>query len=137
VDVVFDDPAVQPTPALIQDALGPAVEVWHSLCHELKDDGVAAGWRFYSDGGWLAKAALHGKTVFWTQVDHGFARVTFYFAERHRNVLAEAMDLPESLRQQVAGQRMTGKLLPVSLHLQTATDVEVIKAVMGYKLSLK
>ena len=137
MDVVFDDPTVQPTPVLISDALGPAVEVWHSLCHELIDDGVAAGWRFYTDGGWLAKAALHGKTVFWTQVDRGFARVTFYFAERHRNALADAADLPESLRQQVACQPMTGKLLPVSLCLQTATDVGVIKTVMGYKLSLK
>ena len=133
---VFDDPKVEPTTALIEDALGPASEAWQALQGVLAEAGTTVVWRHYRDGGWLAKATKGSKTVAWMQVDSGFARMTCYFAERHRAALAEA-DLPPALRAQIVGQEMVGRMLPFSLQVRTLDDVTSAATVLTLKQTLR
>lgn len=132
---VFDDPKVRPTTALVDEALGPAAEAWHALLSVLAEAGTTVEWRHYRDGGWLAKATQGSKTVAWMQVDSGFARMTCYFAERHRAALAEA-DLPPTLRAQIVGQAMVGRMLPFSLQVSTLDDVTSATTVLTLKQTL-
>ena len=133
---VFDDPRVEPTTTLVDDALGPASEAWHALQDVLAEAGATVGWHHYRDGGWLAKATKGSKTVAWLQVDSGLARMTCYFAERHRPALAAA-DLPPALRAQIVGQAMVGRMLPFSLQIRTAADVTSAATVLTLKQTLK
>ncbi len=133
---VFDDPKVEPTTTLVEDALGPASEAWHALQGVLAEAGATVEWRHYRDGGWLAKATQGSKTVAWMQVDSGFARMTCYFAERHRSALAGA-DLPPALRAQIVGQAMVGRMLPFSIPVLTLDDVASATTVLTLKQTLK
>lgn len=133
---VFDDPTVEPTTALVDDALGPAAPAWHALLGVLAEAGTTVQWRHYRDGGWLAKATQGSKTVAWMQVDTGFVRMTCYFAERHRAALASA-DLPPALRSQIVGQAMVGRMLPFSLQVRTLDDVTAAATVLTLKQTLK
>lgn len=133
---VFSDPAVEPTPALIEDALGPAFPAWVVLTKSLESDGVSVGWRHYRDGGWLAKAVVRAKTVAWLQVDEGFARATFYFPERLRDTLAAEPELTEGLRERIARQAPTGRSLGVTIEVRGDRDVADAVVVLGLKRQL-
>ncbi|MDR3068301.1 MAG: DUF3788 family protein, partial [Cellulomonas sp.] len=116
--------------------LGPAAEAWHALRGVLAEAGTTVGWHHYRDGGWLAKATKGSKTVAWLQVGSGFAQMTCYFAERHRPALATA-DLPPTLRAQIVGQAMVGRMLPFSLQVRTLDDVRSAATVLTLKQTLK
>ena len=136
MNAVFGDPAVQPTDVLISDALGECLQAWTGFGDALTAAGVAVGWRYYRDGGWLAKAVRGSKTVAWMSVDKGFARVTFYFAARLRDALLEATDLPAWVRDRMQAPA-TGQSLAVTVELRTADDAADAEAVLKYKLKLK
>jgi hypothetical protein len=137
VHPAFNDPAAHPTPELIHSALGSSADVWDELVGLLTDAGATVGWRHYRDGGWLAKASRCGKTVAWLSVEDGFARCTFYFAERHRQVLAHAPGICDALRSRIAGVPLTGRLLPVPLEVRGAEDTAQVRAVLAVKLTAK
>ncbi|MFN3340730.1 MAG: DUF3788 family protein, partial [Dietzia sp.] len=92
---------------------------------------------YYRDGGWLAKATRGSKTVAWLAVDSGVLTVTFYFAERHRDVLRDTPGLPIDVRERIAGTALTGKLLPVTHEVRTSDDVAVVAATLAIKLAAK
>jgi len=134
---VFSDPSVEPTTSCISDALGAAREAWAELTGVLVNLGAKIEWRYYRDGGWLVKASKGGKTVAWLQVNAGYARITCYFAERHRETLAKATDIPAELREQISSQQVTGKLLPITLQIRDHPDVVIAATVLNLKQSLK
>ena len=130
----FTDPAVEPTTARIHAALGAAGEAWDLLTELMDAHGVVVGWRYYRDGGWLARASRGGRTVAWLNVAPGCVRVTFYFAERHRAMLVDDSELAPDLRARIATVALIGKLLPVSLELLNGPDVRDVGAVLHAKL---
>lgn len=99
--------------------------------------GVSAAWRYYRDGGWLAKATKGSKTVAWLQINQGYTRITCYFAQRHREILTSAADLPQALRHQIGELSQDRKFLPVSLEVRTRADTAVAAVVVDYKQTLK
>lgn len=131
----FNDPAVHPTPELIHSALGPSGDAWDELVNLLTEAGATVGWRHYRDGGWLAKASRGSRTVAWLSVEDGFARCTFYFAERHRRALVDAPGICDTLRSRIAGVPLTGRLLPVPLEVRGAEDAAQARAVLAVKLT--
>ncbi|MCL2785275.1 MAG: DUF3788 domain-containing protein [Propionibacteriaceae bacterium] len=137
MDAVFADPAVEPTPESITEALGSSSEAWHSLGDMLAEAGVSVEQRYYRDGGWLSKATKGSKTMTWMRVDRGFGWATFYFPDRHRETLENATDLPSAVRQQIKERQSMGKTLGVTLEVRTSKEVETAKALLAYKLSLK
>ena len=134
---VFDDPAVEPTPKLIETALGAANGAWEELADLLAAVGAKAEWRYYRDGGWLVKAVKGSKTVAWLQVNDGYGRITCYLAARHRETLANATDLPEDLRTKIAQVKTMAKTLPVTLEVRTLEEAATAGVVVAYKASLK
>ena len=95
--------------------------------------GLTVCWRYYREGGWLAKATKGSKTVAWLNVVPGGARVTCYFAERDRARLVENPALPADVRDRIAVVALIGKLLPVSLEVRESADVEVVCTTLRIK----
>lgn len=131
----FRDPAVEPATASIHAALGTARGAWDQVVQLMSEQGVTVGWRYYRDGGWLAKATRNGKTVAWLNVAPGSVRVTFYFAERHRRMLVDNAELPPTLRDRIATVALIGKLLPVSFELRETSAVRDVGTVLRIKLT--
>ena len=114
---VFRDVDVEPTGAAIRDILGSRADVWDETVALFTGVGAPVSWRYYRDGGWLAKAVAGKKTIAWLAVEEDFVRITFYFAERHRTALRDSPDLPREVRERVKDTPLTGRLLPVTFKL--------------------
>lgn len=134
--VVSKDPGSQPTPGLIEETLNAAAPCWTMLTDLFADVGATIKWRYYREGGWLAKAVGKGKTVGWLSVEDGYVRVTCYFAERHRIPLLGDEGLA-ALHPVIANTRLSGRLLPVTLEVRAVSDVETAKRVIAAKIRLK
>lgn len=134
----FRDPDVAPTIGMVHDVLGPgAAAVWDELAGLVTGAGATLAWRYYADGGWLAKASRANRTVAWLNVAPGQATITFYFAERHRASLAANPELSSTEREQIAGTALSGRLLPVTLTLADGRQLPEVRALLTAKLSLK
>ncbi|HEY3338690.1 MAG TPA: DUF3788 family protein [Propionicimonas sp.] len=136
MSAAFRDPAVEPVTTSIHAVLGTAGEAWDRLAELMGTLGVTVGWRYYRDGGWLAKAARNSRTVAWLNVVPGCVRVTVYFAERHRPMLVDNAELPPELRDRIATVALIGTLLPVSLEVRDTAAVADVGAVLGIKLAV-
>jgi hypothetical protein len=99
--------------------------------------GVVVSWRYYRDGGWLAKATRGKKTIAWLAVEDGFVRVTFHFAERHRAALAEADGLAQQVRDRIAATAVSGRLLSVTFEVREPADLDPVRVVLAVKLTAK
>jgi len=124
----FPDQSQPPTPELIAEALGEGTSAWLEALGAFADAGVDVAWRYYRDGGWLAKATRGKATMAWMSVEPGLARITFYFPARLRDTILASPDLDDTLRESVATTAPTGKSLPVTLRLPDvpASQVPVV-----------
>lgn len=113
----FPDQSQPPTPELITEALGEADIAWKEALDAFADAGVDVAWRYYRDGGWLAKATRGKATMAWMSVEPGRARITFYFPARLRETTLASPDLDDTLRERIASATPVGKSLPVTLQL--------------------
>lgn len=134
---VFQDSEVKPSDEMIRAALGSKPEAWNLVITLLTDAGTVLSWRYYRDGGWLAKATLGKKTIAWLAVEDGFVRVTFYFAERHRTTLRNLPDLPRPTGERIAAMPLSGKLLPVTFEIHTPEDADTARLILEAKLTAK
>ena len=134
--VVFKDPGVQPTPGLIEEALDDAAPCWTMLTDHFADVGAPVEWRYYREGGWLGKAVGKGRTVGWLSVEDGYVSLTCYFAERHRIPLLGDESLAE-LHPAIAQTPLSGRLLPVTLEVRSASDVGTAYHVIAAKIRMK
>lgn len=106
--------------------------MWHEAIATFNAAGVGVGWRYYRDGGWLAKATRGHQTMAWLRVGPGEIRVTFSFPARLRNELEPA--LAPALREQV--RDATGRSVAISLEL-TSTDLTYLQALVELKRRLR
>ena len=131
------DPAVTPTPALIDAALGEAAPAWHDLLTTLDEEfGLAVEWRWYRDGGWLGKVLKGKKNLAWLCVWPGYGSITFYFPARHRDTLA-ALPLPAELRADVTSGERVGASIAVKVDLRTPTDVDAATTLLRHKMTAR
>lgn len=97
--------------------LGHAEPAWQDALGAFAEAGADVTWRYYRDGGWLAKATRGKATMAWLSVEPGLARITFYFPARLREQILAGPDLDDTLRERIAAAAPVGKSLPVTLHL--------------------
>ena len=134
MSAVFGDPAVEPVPKTINEALGASATAWDQWADVLKGAAVATAWRYYKDGGWVIRASRGSATIAWMSVNQGYGRVTFYFAQRLRPALIAADDLPEWVKD---AARDADKNVSLTVQIRTPADVSDAQSVLRYKLALK
>jgi hypothetical protein len=134
---VFAEAGAEPTGAAIREALGSRSRAWDQTMTVFAEAGVLVSWRYYRDGGWLAKATRGNKTIAWLAVEDGFVRVTFHFAERHRATLAEADGLARQVRDRIAAIAVSRRLLSVTFDVREPADLDPVRVVLAVKLIAK
>lgn len=135
---VLTDPEINPDDPQIEEAFGPAYDAWRALSAAVNAPpfGLALSWSHYRDGGWLCKALRGTKNLAWLGVWDGYATVTFYFAERHRNDLI-ALPIPDPLREQAARTEMIGRMLPLMVEIRALDDVAPALEILRYKTTAR
>lgn len=114
------DPAVEPTDAVLAQALGGATITYLKFVSELTDHDIELVWRYYTDGkAWLAKGlyqwtgARGGRkemTVFWLSIWDGFFKVSVFLPEKSRADIS-GLALPDDVRNMIADARQMGEKL--------------------------
>jgi hypothetical protein len=133
---ILQEVGVEPTREAIRHILGQRADVWDESTASFAGVGAPVSWRYYRDGGWLARAARGKKTIAWLAVEEGVVRITFYFAERHRATFRGASDLSGEMREHIEATPLIGKLLPVTLEVRSSADVALVRAVLAIKLAV-
>jgi hypothetical protein len=133
----FAEQGVEPTHELIADALGPAIEGWDALMRELAEAGVQVSWRWYRDGGWLAKAANRSRTIAWIAVEDDATRCGFHFAARLRDALLDCPDLKPALARRIRDEPLHGTLFTVSFTVASPADVARLRPVLKARIALR
>jgi hypothetical protein len=97
---------------------------------------LAIEWRFYNDGkAWLGKVLYKKKTVLWLSVWEGFFKTSFYFTEKHLEKIA-ALDIADTIRDEFAGAKPVGRLLPMIFNISNQEQVKDLLTVVRFKKGL-
>ena len=133
----FADAEAAPTCDMIREALGAADAAWAEFIRCLTDNGVAAEWRYYRDGGWLLKATRGRKTIAWASVEPSLFRVVFHIAERFRCTLIHGEMLSPELRQRISEAPQHGQMSSLSFEIAHITDIPDIVSMLKARLDAK
>jgi hypothetical protein len=130
----FTEEATPPTAESIAAALGVAAPVWATTVGVFEGIGATVEWRYYRDGGWLAKASKRSQTIAWLRVEPGHLRVTFYFAAKFRELLLAEVAIT-TLREQITAS--TGRTIGLSLELSETSSLDQLLTLAALKVRAK
>ncbi len=136
----LNDPAIFPSDEVLETTLG--AKGFAAYCAMRTTIGqpewdITAVWNYYKDGkAWLCKVVWKKKTLFWVSVWEGYFKTAFYFAEKHREVIATLPVNPEILND-FAQSKPIGKLLPMVLAIHSEDQLEDLNTLMQCRKNLK
>lgn len=137
--LVFSDPDVKPDEKLIFSIIGDKKKLWQAIMTFISDNytDMEGEWRYYNDGKqWLFKMVHKKKTIFWSSVQEGGFRITFYFGGKAEPFIV-ASDLSDKAKQQyLAGQKF-GKIRAITLLVNDISDVREVEKLIPIKVKLK
>ena len=139
------NPDIQPTEAVIEEALGEANNAYVKFVRILASHDIQIEWRYYTDGkAWLAKGlykwtGVRGgqkkTTVFWLSIWDGFFKVTIYIPEKSREDVL-CLFLHDEARQMAEEARLMGERLsyfPLVFDLRSDELFEAILSLVDFK----
>jgi hypothetical protein len=138
-EMLLRDEATEPTDAVLEQALGKELfGVYQELMSLAKNEfELVPEWRFYKDGkAWLCKIVYKKKTILWLSVWENFIKTGFYFTEKTRLGVLD-LEIDPKLKDDFSDAKPIGKLLPLSVDIETKEHLEDLKAIIKYKKSLK
>lgn len=137
--LVFSDPEVKPDEKLIFSIIGDKKKLWQAVMTFISDKypDMEGEWRYYNDGKqWLFKMVHKKKTIFWSSIQEGGFRITFYFGGKAEPVIV-ASDISDNAKQQyLTGQRF-GKIRAITLVVNDMTDVREVEKLIPIKVKVK
>lgn len=138
VNAFTDEAAPEPSADQVAQTLGPAADAWDALLCAVADAGGAVAWRWYRDGGWLARAAKGRKTLLWANVDdQGFVDGSFYFAARLREAVAGMPGISADAAKSIRTSTLWAGTVAVPFELRTPADVDALQPLLAAKLTLR
>lgn len=134
------DPEIFPSEMVLKNVLGDsAYSVLASFIETIREAayGLSIEWRYYNDGkAWLGKVTHKKKTILWLSIWEGLFKTSFYFTEKHLEAIA-ALDLSERKKEEFAGMKPTGKLIPMTFEISEKEQLDELLTVVRFKKSLK
>ena len=133
--LILSDPAIQPTPDVLQKALGESYIVFTDLSTILTSEhNLSMDWKYYRDSkAWLCKVAAKKKTIFWLSAWDGFFKTSFFFLERHLEGLAKL----ETSEECYILEKEWGKMIPLIFSITSSTQINDLLKIIVYKKGCK
>ena len=102
IEQLMKDPNTQLTDELLTTALGDSFATWEVFNNNLSNYDISLEWRYYKDGGWLAKVTHKKKTIFWAWVSDGFFSTSFNFSEKpHLRTGVQELDISDDVKESI------------------------------------
>lgn len=131
------DKTIEPTDENLSIVLGDSFSAYKKLRDMLSDFEVGLEWRFYKDGGWLAKVTRKKKTIFWGAAEAGYFTVAFNFNEKTKQGVLD-LDIAEDLKQIFSNAPINGgKLTALKIDIYNESQLPDVYQLIEYKKSIK
>lgn len=131
------DRIIEPVDKNLSIVLGNSFSAYKTLIEKLSDFEASLEWRFYKDGGWLAKVTRKKKTIFWGVPEVGHFTIAFHFNEKNRQGILE-LDIADELKQKFSNAPISGsKLTTLKIYIYSESEIPDVYKLIDYKKSAK
>ncbi len=130
---------VEPTWEFLGQVLGEKLAWWMQIRAYTLDryPNISEVWRFYNDGKqWLYRLMHKKNTICWIAVMADTFRVTFYFPKKAEALIAGS-SLPGAVKEEFLNARSYGRIQPITVRMEDASAVELVRQLVDLKLALK
>ncbi len=134
---VFMDRSLQPDGRRLAHALGENAALWETIENYItqKHGDFTKEWKFYNaKSGWILKALLKKRNLFFLTPLQGFFRVAFVFGEKAVSAV-EKSDLPEALKNELRNARKYAEGRGLRIEVKYGKEVEHVKKLIDIKVS--
>lgn len=131
------DRNTEPVDEKISIVLGNSFSAYKVLSEKLSDFEAGLEWRFYKDGGWLAKVTRKKKTIFWGKPEDGHFTIAFHFNERNKQGVLE-LDIANELKQAFSNAPINAsKLSTLQIDIYSESELPNVYQLIDYKKDSK
>lgn len=131
------DKNIEPIDENLSIVLGNSFSAYKSLLEKLPNFEAVLEWRFYKDGGWLAKVTRKKKTIFWGAAKDGCFTIAFHFNERNKQGVLE-LDIADELKQIFSNAPINGsKITTLKINIYSESELPDVYKLIAYKKSAK
>jgi len=131
------DKNAEPNDFNLSNVLGDSFAAFKELEGKLVDYDAELGWRFYKDGGWLAKITRKKKTLIWGWAEPGFFGTNFIFSNKpHLREGVLALDIADEWKNNIE-ETPTGTYFSLQIHVKSVADLEDVDKMIAFKMKAK
>ena len=139
VKMVLSDKSVIPTEEYIFSLIGNNKHYWKRIMNYVSENykDTLGSWNYYNDGKqWLFKMVYKKKTIFWSGLNNGTFRITFYLGNKAETIIDNS-DLPQSVKDEFKTAKRYGLIRPVTFVINGEPDVDNVLKMIAIKTKLK
>lgn len=131
------DKDIEPVDENLSIVLGDGFSAYKTLVDKLSGFEADLEWRFYRDGGWLAKVTRKKKTIFWGRPAVGYFTTAFHFNERNKQGVLE-LEIADDLKQAFLDTPSNGsKLTTLTIDIYDESKLPDVYRLIDYKKKAK
>ena len=133
VEQLLKDPDIRITDEALSTILGHSFRAWNVFVEKLSDYDVTVEWRYYKDGGWLAKCTHKKKNIIWASVSEGFFSTSFNFPEKpHLRVGVQELNISDDIKKSITSTPK-GTLFGVTINVYNENQLSDVYKLIDYK----
>ena len=133
----FKDKNIEPDDFNLKIVLGDSFSTFEEFEQMLKDFNAELIWRFYKDGGWLAKITRKKKTLIWGWPDNGFFGTNFVFSNKpHLKEGVLALGISDQYKNEIE-ETPNGAYFSIQIPVKDISDLADVRKMIEYKMKAK
>jgi hypothetical protein len=127
------DPTTQLTDEFLSMVLGDSFAAWKSFNENLPSFDVSLEWRYYKDGGWLAKCTHKKKTIIWGAASDRFFSLNFIFSEKpHLRAGIQGLDISDDVKNSITSTPQ-GTFFSITIDVYGENQLSDVYRLIDYK----
>ena len=131
------DPNAEPNDVNLSAVLGDSFSAYKALEKKLPDFEAELEWRFYKDGGWLAKITRKKKTLIWGYAEAGYFGTNFNFPNKpHLLEGVLALDVSDKWKDSLITSPK-GAYFAMQIEVRSVADLDDVYKMMEFKRKAK
>lgn len=137
IEQLMKDPQTEMTDEFLAMVLGNSFAAWQAFNGNLPEYDLALEWRYYKDGGWLAKVTHKKKTIIWVWASAGFFGANFGFPEKpHLRAGIGELDIADELKKNITSTPK-GTYFSVAVNIHHESQLPDVYKLIEYKKRAK
>lgn len=127
------DKNIKPIDENLSVVLGDSFSAYKLLLEKLPAFEINLEWRFYKDGGWLAKATRERKTIFWGQPEVGFFTIAAHFNEKNKQGVFD-LNISDELKEAFSNASISSnQFTTLKIDIYNEKDLTNVYQLIEYK----